>query len=636
MHLVADRIEFRLIVAAGIGLRACVCSGSDHKRARLIRGIGRDDVLKNHVCGGVEGIAGVAHRDRVPQLIPGDHLPAVEIRHRLLDRHFRRIEFDVGRDHARIVLVLRARQSHLRARGTVGDDVGRGDEIGIEAELIEIVGGLRRDGDAPIRDRAVEEVVGRIRRVRELRLSLAPLQEGAVACDAEIPLVGHETERGVHVAAGWCNEAGKRDGHIPIRRRVVADGRKSVEDGEISGHLARRLVSHDQRPAGEVVDVPRIAPHVGHRVGAGAGRLHEARDILEGAVGLHVGRQIGDATDHLADHGPRDVGIAGIPGPLEFDRLQHAVADVGIRPGSPVEPGEEHVGARGQHELCGAGIKRRGVAVDVDVGHVPIVIVEIRPDAVSCVDRGLRVAGRGHQRVRGKGDVADGVGGVGNREWRHHRQGQPILQPLGLLQIAEPVATSRNGPALRQFLPGLHSPRKKRVENVHGAAPGWLSLSAQRCSAMPKNKKSRRERTPVCSLAPALALQNRPASAGMFPQLVFRHIDCLCDRGDRLRHLHARLRQPRQWIGTLAAMLRTSHPEDFQKPRARAAGPWSFPRIGSLGHAGRRVPTDPFMDECLFRSRSGLGPKRIGNWSSADHESASASGPLDFQGPARD
>ena len=239
-----------------------------------------------------------------------------------------------------------------------------------------------------------------------------------------------------------------------------------------------------------MVDVPRIAPHVGHRVGAGAGHLHEARDILEGAVGLHVGRQIGDATDDLADHGPRDVGIAGIPGPLEFDRLQHAVADVGIRPGTPVEPGEEHVGAGGQHELCGAGIERRGVAVDVDVGHVPVVIVEIRSDAVSCVDRGLRVAGRGHQRVRGEGDVADGVGGVGDREWRHHGQGQPILQPLGLLQIAEPVAASRNGSAPRQFLPGLNSPWEKCLENVHGGAPVTAVTSAQRCSVMPKNKKA--------------------------------------------------------------------------------------------------------------------------------------------------
>jgi hypothetical protein len=117
-------------------------------------------------------------------------------------------------------------------------------------------------------------------------------------------------------------------------------------------------------------------------------------------------------------------------------------------------------------------------------------------------------------------DVADHVCRIRHRERRHHGKRQSILQPFCVLQIPQPIP-SRRQPALRLFPRHLRLPGEKRVENVHNCLRLLDGLRRETCFDMAKNKKSRRERTPVCSLAPALALQNPPSLGRDVPSTRF-------------------------------------------------------------------------------------------------------------------
>ena len=203
--------------------------------------------------------------------------------------------------------------------------------------------------------------------------------------------------------------------------------------------------------------------------------------------------------------------------------------------------------------MGGAGIERGGIAVDVHISHIPIVIVAIRAHAVPGVDGSLGVSWRRHQRVGREGDVSDRVGGIRDCERRHDSQRQSILQPFCMFQIPQPIP-SRREPILRLFRGHsrrLRSPGEKRVKNVHG----WLRLLDQPARKTflnaAQNKKSRRERTPVCSLAPALALQNPPGLGRDVPSTRFpTHQDLVFRLSHRPWRAPARQRFPRQRILT--------------------------------------------------------------------------------------
>ena len=541
-----------MIVARCVGFRSCGRASDFHERARRVGRIGRDHVLENDVDGGIQRARVIIYCDRVAERISGDHLATVHVDHALHHLDVGRIELDRTRDHTGVILVLSRRQPKLSTRRAVIDDAVRRDEIRTEAELIHVVGVLCRHPHTTIGDRAVEKIIGRIQGIRKLHFPRAPVEVAAVPADTKVALVGDQPDRGLNRTVGRCDEAAEGYDHISIGRGIANIG-EAVENGEIPHDFPCRLIHHHKRPACKVVDDSRIPLHVRRRVGTGPPGFHEAGDVLVGSVGLHIRRQVRNPAERLADDRSGDVDVGGVTGPAELHRLKHVVRHGGIRPRAPVKTGKQHVGIGRHDKVCRTGIERRRIPINVDIGHLPSVIVEVRSHTIPRVDRGLCIARRSHERVGRDRDVAPRIRLVGDRDGCHDGQCKPLLELLGRFELLNPVSSLRE-PSMRPTtirpLPIRNTGplREKRVEDVHDGTP-IAELAVGKCvSNAAENKKSRRERTPVCSLAPALALLSHPASAGLLPQLVFRHISYFFDGFNRLRHLRTRLQSVRHCI----------------------------------------------------------------------------------------
>jgi hypothetical protein len=154
--------------------------------------------------------------------------------------------------HTRVVLVLGAGDANLGRSIAVLDDAISRHEVGVEAELIDIVRILRRHQQAAVGNRAVEEVVGgNRRRVREQRLGCArlTLEVGLIARDPEVTFVRDEAERGIDRPGLGRLETRVGNRHVAIGEGIIADVCKSLEHREVARNLAwstRRGVGDDE------------------------------------------------------------------------------------------------------------------------------------------------------------------------------------------------------------------------------------------------------------------------------------------------------------------------------------------------------------------------------------------------------
>ena len=267
-------------------------------------------------------------------------------------------------------------------------------------------------------ERAVEVVVLRVRRVREL----LPVEERRVAREAQVALEGDEPRPRAHRAAARGEEPVQleRDRHAALARR--RDELEAVEDRDVARRLGRVLVEDLERPAAGLVGVlARPELDVGHRVLAGAGGLDQRRHVGDARIQApRVPRGAGVVHE---DGGDRDVGVAARrldQHPVARGRVRRrlaagprlvaaAVVERGL---DDPRPGREGEGRR-------AGVERRGVVVDVHVEHRALVVV------VRAAARGAgagvgayRALARGaaQQRVAGARDVALEVGREAGRE----------------------------------------------------------------------------------------------------------------------------------------------------------------------------------------------------------------------------
>ena len=368
------------------------------------RGRARDSQRPGHVCGvGRNLVSGdevgrrletlVGERDRVAQPVAraGRPIGMRQVRDGLGRAYHGGVQIGGERDHVRQVLIAAGLQPDRRAGGAVGEEPVDPDQLGVEPELVDVVGRLVGEVLAVDRDRAVEEVVGRVRLVAE---HLA-VEGRAVARQAAVTLVGDEAELGADPSAqGRLKSADRdRDGRLVLRDRL-----QPVEHGQVSGRFAGGLVGDHQCPAGVPVLTGRRL-HVRDRVHPGSGTLHPSRDVDERGVGA---RDIGA----LVDRG-RQVVEAGCIRRLEVDLAQ--ARQRRVRCGLParscgrarpvVQAREQHSRTGGQAQASGRGIESRGVGVHAHHREVVVVQHGAQP--------GARVCAVGHRRLTGLERVPD-------------------------------------------------------------------------------------------------------------------------------------------------------------------------------------------------------------------------------------
>ena len=235
--------ELRLIRIQGICLWPCIRAGGDLETPGNIRRIPGNEIVEHHVGRAVEKPGRVADLHRVPQRVAGIDHPAVEVLDRLRHRDARLVDVDGTRDHTRVVLVLGAGDANLSRSIAVLDDAISRHEVGVEAELIDVVRILRRHQQTAVGNRAVEEVVGgNRRRVREQRLGCArlTLEVGLIARDPEVTFVRDEAERGIDRPGLGRLETRVGNRHVAIGEGIIADVCKSLEHREVARHLAGR------------------------------------------------------------------------------------------------------------------------------------------------------------------------------------------------------------------------------------------------------------------------------------------------------------------------------------------------------------------------------------------------------------
>ena len=283
-HGAAEKL--RLIKVNGIGLhsRAAVGTRRDEERVGLVCRVRRNEIVQDYVGSGVISVGVVGDRDRVTKHVTRLDDASVDIRDRLLDGNLRCIEVDATRHHARVVVVAVRRHLDRRARRSVRDHVRGGEDVGVEPQLVLVVGRLRGDVRVAVGDRAVEKIIRGIGRVRELLEARTAVDVRVVARKAEVALVANEPDRCFHRSARRRCEAAdwKRDG-VGVDHRT-----KPVKNGQIAQGIRRGVIDHHERPTGAVVGAVLDGLHVSHRVDARAFRLHDRGDVLERLVRAHA------------------------------------------------------------------------------------------------------------------------------------------------------------------------------------------------------------------------------------------------------------------------------------------------------------------------------------------------------------
>ncbi len=369
-------------------------AGDEAERAARIAGVGWDGVHEDDRQRGVESRVGQA--DRVFKGVAGQHRTPVDVHDRLLEAagpgEGRRIELARERHDPRVVLVPGRRQGDRGRGGPVRQDVARVEDVGVERELVHVVGVLGAEADAEGRDAAVEDVVGRVQGIAEAgRIELQ-----AVTHDAEVALVPDNAQLRIHRAGGRRIQTAHRDRdrHTGEHARVAVEHHQAAWEG-------RRVVqNHHERPPGVAV-ASQLALHIGDEVVAASPRANLGRHVPEPLVAFGS-----RAIRVELRGGERDVGGGRR---LEPDHVARRVRRV--RP--PIEPGEQHRIGPSQGQGGAARIERGAIGVHVDVDAGVGIVVERRARArpvprIHTVRDG-RVTGR--QRVADQDDGAGGVGG---------------------------------------------------------------------------------------------------------------------------------------------------------------------------------------------------------------------------------
>ena len=418
LHGTCAAEKLRLIAVRGVGFAANIHAGCDVQGTGLVGRVGRDRIFQKHVDRTVKRSGTVGDNHRVREHVTSDHLATILVLDTLHDRNLRGKNFDGAGHYAGVIGFAAGCHRDRGRRGPVFDDAIGRDEVGIVAELIDVVGVFCGDQCAAIRDRAIEEITGWVGGIRER----PPVKCDAVSGLLEVALIGNKAQRGLHQARRRCLKSGNGDIHRGVARGFRRHGAVAIKDGEISRGITRCAIGHDERPSG--VHVCDIFPglHVGYGVGAVAGGRHESRYVLKALVVVAAGaddrageRLIRSARGHELDGGPQ--GRRGI---------ERGAACAS----SPVETCKKHLGSSRHDQIRPAGVERSGVAIGVDIRHQEVVVGHLAADAVLGIDGG-RVAGRrSHERVGCECDVPGVVGLIPHRERRRNGQRPPWLELL--------------------------------------------------------------------------------------------------------------------------------------------------------------------------------------------------------------
>ncbi len=266
------------------------------------------------------------------------------------------VEIRGERDHLGKVLIAAGLQPDRRAGGAVSEEPVDSDQLRVESQLVDVVGRLVGEVLAVDRDRAVEEVVGRVHLVAQ---HLA-VEGRAVPGQPAIALVGDETELGSNGSAERRLKSAHWDRH---GRFALRDRRQPIEHGQVPRRLAGGFVGDYQRPAGVSVLAGRRL-HVRDRVHPGPGALHLSGDVDERAIGARdIGALIYRGRQSLEAGSARrlEVNLAQARHRRVRRRL---AAGCRRRARTVIEAREQNVSAGGQAQAGRRGIERRGVRID--------------------------------------------------------------------------------------------------------------------------------------------------------------------------------------------------------------------------------------------------------------------------------
>ena len=209
LHGTCAAEKLRLIAVRGVGFAANIHAGCDVQGTGLVGRVGRDRIFQKHVDRTVKRSGAVGDNHRVREHVTSDHLATILVLDTLHDRNLRGKNINGAGHYAGVIGFAAGCHRDRGRRGPVFDDAIGRDEVGIVAELIDVVGVFCGDQCAAIRDRAIEEITGWVGGIRER----PPVKCDAVSGLLEVALIGNKSQRGLHQSSRGCLKSRNGDIH---------------------------------------------------------------------------------------------------------------------------------------------------------------------------------------------------------------------------------------------------------------------------------------------------------------------------------------------------------------------------------------------------------------------------------------